>query len=86
MSDDLALTAKQNIREHIDELEGIASEDFKMTVLQFIDAFDKEEISLGNKLKKPEFGRVMYHCGYILGFAVGRDQSVEELFQELGLP
>lgn len=85
MSDDLALTAKQNISEHIDALTDIA-ESFKLDVLQLVDAFDKDEIHLGGKLKKEEVGRAMYHLGYILGFAVGREQSVEELFQELGLP
>lgn len=85
MSDDLALTDKQNISEHIDELADVASL-FKVPVLTLIEEFDNEEVELSSKITGPTLGRAMYHLGYIIGFAVSRDYTVAELFDSLELP
>jgi hypothetical protein len=85
VSDDLALTDKQNISEHTSELEDVADQ-FHMHVLQLIEEWNEENVNLGDKLPPAQQARAMYHIGYITGFAVGRDQTVAELFDELGLP
>lgn len=76
---------KQNIQEHIDELEPAAVK-FSTTVLQLIQEFEDDSLNLSSKITGPTLGRAMYHIGFIVGFADGRDLTVAELFDELGLP
>jgi hypothetical protein len=77
---------KQNIKEHIEELDGAMGKLGYDIALDFINDFEDEVISLTTELKPREMARAMYHIAYIVGFAAGREQTVGELFDELGVP
>jgi hypothetical protein len=79
------LPDKLHIQELTDELEPAAIL-MSTTVLGLIEGFEDESINLSSRLTGPTLGRAMYHIGLIVGFADGRDQTVAELFDELGLP
>jgi hypothetical protein len=80
------VTSKQNIKEHIEELD-VAMGKFGYDIaLDFINDFEEEALKLSEKLTGPTLGRAMYHIGFIVGFADGREQTVAELFDELDLP
>jgi hypothetical protein len=80
------VTAKQSIQEHIEELDEAMGKFGYDIALDFINDFEEETIKLSSKLTGPTLGRVMYNIAYIVGFADGRDLTVGELFDELGLP
>lgn len=85
IQDDLRISAAPLISEHLDDLTD-AAKAFDLSVPELIKMWDEEELNLGSKLHPSQQARAMYHIGYILGFAVSREKTVEELFEELGLP
>jgi hypothetical protein len=74
------------IQEHVRELDVAMGKLGYDIALDFINDFESETVKLSEKLTPPEMARAMYHIAYVVGFADGRDLTVAELFDELGVP